>query len=86
EGDRHQVETKAQADHSLPYMLAAALIDRELTNEAYDPDRIRQSDVQTLLQAVEVDEDPELTDQFENGLMPAVIEVELSDGSSYHVE
>ena len=32
EGDRHTVETKAQVDHSLPYMLAAALLDREMGN------------------------------------------------------
>ncbi|WP_254545686.1 MmgE/PrpD family protein [Halomarina pelagica] len=86
EGSRYEVETKAQADHSLPYMLAAALIDREMTNEAYEPERIQSDDVQTLLRAVEVEEDPELTERFEHGEMPAVIDVELEDGTTYHVE
>ena len=86
EGSRYEVESKAQADHSLPYMLAAALIDREMRNEAYNPERIQSDDVQTLLRKVTVEEDEELTEQFEDGLMPAVVDVELDDGSTLHVE
>ena len=86
EGSRYEVETKAQADHSLPYMLAAALIDREMTNDAYDAERIQQDDVQELLRTVEVEEDEELTERFENGEMPAVIDIALADDSTRHVE
>ncbi|MFB6166364.1 MAG: MmgE/PrpD family protein [Haloarculaceae archaeon] len=85
EGSRYEVETKAQADHSLPYMLAAALIDREMTNAQYETDRIRREDVQSLLRAVTVEEDDRLTERFENGEMPAVIDVTLQDGTVYHV-
>jgi len=86
EGDRYEVTTKAQADHSLPYMLAAALLDREMTADSYAPERIRREDVQSLLRTVEVEEDPALTERFEDGLMPARIEVELADGSVHRVE
>ncbi|WP_424018230.1 MmgE/PrpD family protein [Halorientalis pallida] len=82
EGDRHEVETKAQADHSLPYMLAAALIDREMTNDAYDPERIQRDDVQSLLRTVTVEEDPELTERFESGEMPANLTITLTDGTT----
>lgn len=82
EGDRHEVETKAQADHSLPYMLAAALIDREMTNAAYEPKRIQRDDVQSLLRKVTVAEDPELTDRFESGEMPANLTITLTDGAT----
>jgi 2-methylcitrate dehydratase len=86
EGSRYEVETKAQADHSLPYMLAAALIDREMTNDAYNEERIQQDDVQELLRTVEVEEDDELTERFEQGEMPAVIDIELADDSTRHIE
>ena len=86
EGSRYEVETKAQADHSLPYMLAAALVDREMGNAQYEPERIRRDDVQRLLRAVTVEEDPAFTDRFEAGEMPARIEVELDDGTTYTVE
>ncbi|WP_327053602.1 MmgE/PrpD family protein [Halomicrococcus gelatinilyticus] len=85
EGSRYGVETKAQADHSLPYMLAAALIDREMTNAQYDPERIQRDDVQQLLQTVEVEEDPDLTDRFENGEMPADLTVDMADGTTHTV-
>jgi 2-methylcitrate dehydratase len=86
EGNRYEVETKAQADHSLPYMLAVALIDRELGNDQYEPERIRQTDVQTLLRKVDVSEDDELTARFEDREMPAVVAVEMADGTTYLVE
>ncbi|XVH33526.1 MmgE/PrpD family protein (plasmid) [Haloferacaceae archaeon DSL9] len=86
EGDRYAVETKAQADHSLPYMLAAALIDRELGVDAYATDRILRDDVQGLLRTVAVLEDESLTERFEEGLMPAIVEIELSDETIHRVE
>ena len=86
EGSRYEVETKAQADHSLPYMLAAALADRQLLNEQYDPGRIQADDVQRLLRTVEVEEDEAFTERFEGGEMPARVAVELDDGTSYTVE
>jgi len=86
EGSRYEVETKAQADHSLPYMLAVSLIDREMTNAQYDPERIRKDDVQELLRTVDVEEDEELTERFEAGEMPATIDVVMDDGTTYHVE
>ena len=86
EGSRYEVETKAQADHSLPYMLAAALIDREMGNAQYEPERIRREDVQRLLRTVEVEDDTDLTRRFDAGEMPAVLDVELADGTAHHVE
>ncbi|MFQ3295410.1 MAG: 2-methylcitrate dehydratase, partial [Natrialbaceae archaeon] len=86
EGSRYEVTTKAQADHSLPYMLAAALIDREMLNDQYDPDRIQSEDVQTLLRTVEVEEDESFTERFETGEMPARIEVTMDDGTAHEVE
>jgi 2-methylcitrate dehydratase len=86
EGSRYEVETRAQADHSLPYMLAAALVDRELTSAPYDPDRIQRDDVQRLLRAVDVEENDAFTERFEDGEMPAAIQVVLDDGTTFDVE
>ena len=86
EGDRHTVETKAQADHSLPYMLAAALLDREMSNAQYDRERINRDDVQYLLRHVTVEEDDSFTERFEAGEMPARVTIELEDGTTHVVE
>ncbi len=86
EGDRHTVETKAEADHSLPYMLAAALLDWEMGNAQYAPDRITRDDVQYLLRHVTVEENEAFTERFEAGEMPARVTVELEDGTTHVVE
>lgn len=86
EGDRHEVETKAQADHSLPYMLAAALLDRKMGNAQYDPERIIRDDVQRLLRRVTVEEDEEFTKRFEAGEMPARVTVELEKGTTHVIK
>ena len=85
EGDRYEVEEKSQADHSLPYMLAVAALDGTVMNEQYETERIRRDDVQELLRRVTVMEDPELTDRFEDGEMPAVVAIETED-DTYRIE
>ena len=46
EGDKRLVRTKEEADHSLLYLLAVALLDGEVTPAQYAPERIRRDDVQ----------------------------------------
>lgn len=53
-GERTTVFSKEQADHSLPYVLAALLLDDQLYPEQLLPERINQPDVQQLLKKVEV--------------------------------
>lgn len=64
EGEKKEIRTKEEADHSLPYMLAVAYLDGDVGPAQYAPDRIRSSDVQSLLQRVVIRPDPELSDRF----------------------
>jgi len=81
EGDKHIVRTKEEADHSLPYILAVALIDGEVQPEQYAPARILARDVQQLLRKVSVAEDADLSARFPKQ-MPAELQVELEDGTT----
>jgi 2-methylcitrate dehydratase len=73
------IRTKEQADHSLPYLLAVALLDGDVMPAQFAPDRITRADVQQLLKKVSVRPDQELTDQYP-AKMPAKITVRLQDG------
>jgi 2-methylcitrate dehydratase len=53
-GDRKDVQTKEQADHSLFYVVAVAALDGEVYPTQFEPERINSDDVQTLLQKVHV--------------------------------
>jgi 2-methylcitrate dehydratase len=64
EGAKTAVRTKEEADHSLPYVAAVALLDGQVLPAQYEPDRIRRPDVQELLRRVHVRPDPELSARF----------------------
>lgn len=81
EGDKRIVRTKEEADHSLPYLLAVALIDGEVQPEQYAPERIVAADVQELLRKVTVAPVAALSARFPQSL-PAKLEVDLQDGST----
>lgn len=85
EGDKTIVETKEQADHSLNYMVAVALLDGDVLPEQYRADRIAADDVQSLLRRVKVRENDELSGRFPNE-MPVRVEIILADGTSHRVE
>jgi len=53
-GDRYKVFSKEQADHSLPYVISAALLDEDLYPEQFLEERINREDVQHFLKKVEV--------------------------------
>src|ERR1700722_14959864 len=73
------VPTKEQADHSLPYLLAVALLDGDVMPAQFKPDRIIKPDVQSLLKKVSVRPNHEFTEENPKK-MPAKIIVRLQDG------
>jgi len=79
EGDKTLVRTKEEADHSLPYMVAVAILDGQVMPEQYRPDRIQQDDVQALLRKVVVRPAAEYSRQFPER-MPCRINIALRDG------
>ncbi len=80
EGDKTIVRTKEQADHSLPWLVATALIDGQVMPEQYAPARINRPDVQALLRRVRVQPDPALSARFP-AEMPCRVRVIRRDGS-----
>src|SRR5271154_146145 len=73
------IRTKEQADHSLPYLLAVALLDGDVMPVQFQPERIAKADVQTLLKKVSVRPNQEYTAEYPEK-MPAKITVRLVDG------
>src|SRR5271154_971718 len=73
------IRIKEQADHSLPYLLAVALLDGDVMPAQFKPDRIVKPDVQSLLKKVSVRPNHEFTEEYPKK-MPAKIIVRLQDG------
>ncbi|MEO6887985.1 MAG: MmgE/PrpD family protein [Ktedonobacteraceae bacterium] len=85
EGNKHEVRTKEEADHSLPYMLAVALLDGKVTPAQYAPERITRQDVQALLRKVTVRPDERLSKRFPQE-MPCHITVTLKDSQTLSID
>jgi 2-methylcitrate dehydratase len=97
-GDRKTVHSKEQADHSLPYLVAAALTDGGIYPEQLLPERINEQDVQELLQKVNVHTSSPLhkpmilagildpyTEAYP-GKLSAKVVIHLRDGSKFTLE
>jgi 2-methylcitrate dehydratase len=81
EGDKTLVRRKEEADHSLHYMTAAALLDDHVLPAQYELSRIEADDVQSLLRKVRVQEIPEYSDRFPDHM---VCDVRIhADGTVY---
>ncbi len=85
EGDKQRVRTKEEADHSLPYMVAVALLDGDVSPAQYAPERIVREDVQSLLRRVTIQPDEALSKRFPDE-MPCRITITLSGGRIFAIE
>jgi 2-methylcitrate dehydratase len=79
EGEKITVHTKEEADHSLPYIVAVAILDNQVMPAQYLPERIERQDVQTLLRKVNVRPLDSFSRRFP-AEMPSRIQITLNNG------
>jgi 2-methylcitrate dehydratase len=84
-GPKTDVHTKEDADHSLPYLLAVALLDGDVQTTELNPERIAKPDVQSLLLKVRVRPDNSFTARFP-AEFPSRITVRHKSGQSFSHE
>jgi 2-methylcitrate dehydratase len=84
-GNKYDVRSKEQADHSLPYLVSVALLDGEVTPRQFTSERIHAEDVQALLRNVRTLRDDEFTKQYPDKT-PCRVVVELRGGRSVTAE
>jgi 2-methylcitrate dehydratase len=78
EPEKWRPETRETADHSLPYITAIALIDGEVTNKQFEPERFTDPAVWKFLQNVKVERNAELTALYP-GAVANIVHVKLAD-------
>jgi 2-methylcitrate dehydratase len=84
-GPKTNVHTKEDADHSLPYVLAAALLDGDVQPAQLNPERIAKQDVQNLLLKVSVRPDKSFTASYPAQFRSRMT-VKLKNGQSFSHE
>ncbi|HYM38659.1 MAG TPA: MmgE/PrpD family protein [Thermoplasmata archaeon] len=79
EGSKYGVRTKEEADHSLQYIVSAAILDGNVLPSAYTPERILRKDIQELHRKIVVRPKPEYSARFP-AEMPCRLTVHLKEG------
>ncbi|MEB3755679.1 MAG: MmgE/PrpD family protein [Desulfurococcales archaeon] len=75
-------KTRETADHSMPYIIAAALIDGHVWLDTFNRERILARDVRELLAKMTVEVDEEHNKLYPKGIKNTII-IEMDDGSTY---
>src|SRR2546428_185198 len=79
EPEKWKPETRETADHSLPYITAIALIDGEVTEKQFQPERFMDTKTWKFLKSVKVERNAELSAMYP-GAVANIVHVDLADG------
>ena len=79
DASKYDPRTKETADHSLPYVIAAALVERQVTPAQFTPEKILDPTIRAQLEKVKVIADPEIEKVFP-ALQRVVVEITTTDG------
>jgi 2-methylcitrate dehydratase len=76
---KYDPRSKETADHSLPYVIAAAIVDRQVTPQQFTDAKINDPAIRAQLRKVEVVADPEIEKVFP-ALQRVIVTIFTSDG------
>src|SRR6202158_858633 len=79
---KYDPHTKETADHSLPYVIAAAIVDRQVTPAQFEMKKIMDPAIRAQLKKVEVVADPEIEKVFP-ALQRVIVNLTTVDGRTF---
>jgi 2-methylcitrate dehydratase len=82
---KYDPRSKETADHSLPYVIAAAIVDRQVTPLQFEEDRILNETIRAQLPKVKVVADPEIEKLFP-ALQRVIVKIRTTDGREFDAQ
>ena len=79
---KYDPHTKETADHSLPYVIAAAMVERQVTPVQFEMNKIMDPTIRAQLKKVEVVADPEIEKVFP-ALQRVIVNLTTTDGRTF---
>ena len=64
EPEKWDPKTRETADHSIPYLVAAALLEGEVTAATFSDDMLRDAGLRRLMSMMTLEEDPEFSSRY----------------------
>ena len=79
---KYDPRSKETADHSLPYVIAAALVDRQVTPAQFTMEKIMDPTIRAQLKKIEVVADPEIEKVFP-ALQRVIVNITTKEGRTF---
>jgi 2-methylcitrate dehydratase len=79
---KYDPRTKETADHSLPYVIEAALVERQVTPAQFTMEKIMDPNIREQLKKIEVIADQEIEKVFP-ALQRVIVQIQTKDGRSF---
>ena len=75
-------QNRDTADHSLPYLAARAMVDGDITNASYAPDKLKDPKILALMKKTTVRPDPDFAKQPKGNAPATRLTATLTDGTT----
>jgi len=82
---KYDPRTRETADHSLPYCIAATIVDGTVTPASFEEKKIMDPELRSYLNKIKVIADPDYEKTFPE-LKKAGVEIRTTDGNSFSIE
>ena len=82
---KYDPRTRETADHSLPFCIAATIVDGTVTPESFKEEKIMDPELRSYLNKIKVVADPDYEKTFPE-LKKAGVEIKTTDGNSFEIE
>lgn len=79
---KYKPETKETADHSLPYVVAVAVVDGNVLPESFNEEKLRDPNIWDLLSKIKVVADPKIDELFPK-IKRARVTITTNDGNKH---
>ena len=80
--EKYNPKSRETADHSLPYVIAAAVVDRKITTDQFSDERIADPKIRSVLPKI-VGEASEEFEKMFPAKQPSKVVITLNDGTAY---
>lgn len=80
--EKYKPTTRETADHSLPYCVAAAIVDRKITTDQFNTERINDPQIQGVLPKIKGEASQEFEKMFPEK-QPSRVKIRLKDGQEF---
>ncbi len=81
---KYEPDSRETADHSLPYCIARAILDREITITSFDDDHLQDPRLKALMPKIKGEADAEFESMFPTK-QPARVVIRTTDGQEHSV-